>query len=259
MEDDRQTDEQTDGEWVRVLDVTNGRAGQARGRETRLYSPGDAGLILTYALEWNEDWHDLLIWAVTAHDGHGRSPVTPLQARRTSCHQDRSKIEIHFLLGVDSNRATGLDFHLSLHLPPLYLLGSCRSSYRYKIIQYRTCFCLLLFFYSVLFQARGNMLWGGGKSMFFHWFRECCSPVPDFHYVKKKGCFDTSSNAIFLIGDSSKRTQTRVGGLHAQCAASITHFWQMEKRHLWLSYKVSKQESVFCQAVSSVGDVACVY
>lgn len=125
MEDDRQTDEQTDGEWVRVLDVTNGRAGQARGRERRLYSPGETGLILTYALEWNEDWHDLLIWAVTAHDGHGRSPVTLFQARRTSCHQDRSKIEIHFLLRVDSNRATGPDFHLSLYLPVLYLALLC--------------------------------------------------------------------------------------------------------------------------------------
>lgn len=195
MEDDRQTDEQTDGEWVRVLDVTNGQAGQARGRERRLYSPGETGLILTYALEWNEDWHDLLIWAVTAHDGHGRSPVTLLQARRTSCHQDRSKIEIHFLLGVDSNRGTGLDFHLSLYLPLRYLLGSCCFLYSYAFIQYWTCFCLL-FLYSVLFQARGNMLWGGGKSMFFHWFRKCCSPVQDFHYVKKS-CFDTSSNAIF--------------------------------------------------------------
>ncbi len=125
MEDDRQTDEQTDGEWVRVLDVTNGQAGQARGRERRLYSPGETGLILTYALEWNEDWHDLLIWAVTAHDDHGRSPVTLLQAPRTSCHQDRSKIEIHFLLGVDLNRATGLDFHLSLYRT--CLCGTCSA------------------------------------------------------------------------------------------------------------------------------------
>ena len=51
MEDDRQTDEQTDGEGVRVLDVTNRQAGQARGRERRLYSPRETGLILTYALE----------------------------------------------------------------------------------------------------------------------------------------------------------------------------------------------------------------
>lgn len=32
MEDDRQMDEQTDGGRVRVLDVTNRQAGQARGR-----------------------------------------------------------------------------------------------------------------------------------------------------------------------------------------------------------------------------------
>lgn len=87
MEDDRQMDEQTDGEWVRVQDVTNRQAGQARGRERRLYSPGDTGLILTYALEWNEDWHDLLIWAVRAHDGHKCSPVTLFPARRMSCHR----------------------------------------------------------------------------------------------------------------------------------------------------------------------------
>lgn len=86
-----------------VLAVTNRRAGQARGRERRLYSPGETGLILTYAPEWNVDWHDLLIWAVTAHDGHRHSPVMLFQAWRTSCHQDRSKIEIHFLLGVDLN------------------------------------------------------------------------------------------------------------------------------------------------------------
>lgn len=96
-------------------------------RERRLYSPGETGLILTYAPEWNEDWHDLLIWAVTAHDGHRRSPVTLLPARRTSCHQDRSKIEIHFVLREDSNWATGPDFHLSLYLPQLYLPASCCS------------------------------------------------------------------------------------------------------------------------------------
>lgn len=200
MEDDRQTEEQTDGEWVKVLDVTNGQAGQTRGRERRLYSPGETGLILTYALEWNEDWHDLLIWAVTAHDGHRRSPVILFPAWRTSCHQDRSKIEIHFLLGVDSNRATALDFILSLYLPPLHLHGSCCSLYCYKIRKYQIhawdFFCLLLFFYSVLFQDRDNMLWGGGNSMFFHWFRECCSLVQGVHYVKKT-YFDTSSNAIF--------------------------------------------------------------
>lgn len=51
MEDDRQTDEQTDGGRVRVLVVTNGQAGQARGKERGLYSRRGAGLILTYALE----------------------------------------------------------------------------------------------------------------------------------------------------------------------------------------------------------------
>lgn len=194
MEDDRQTDEQTDGEWVRVLDVTNRQAGQTRGWERRLYSPGETGLILTYALEWNEDWHDLLIWAVTAHDGHGRSPVTLFQARRTSCHQDRSKTEIHFLPEVDSNRATGPDLHPSFHLPLLYLLASL---YCYKILKYQTAFCLLLLFYSGLFQARGNMLWGGGKSVFFYWFRESPLGLQDFHFAKGS-CFDTSSSAIFF-------------------------------------------------------------
>lgn len=133
MEDDIQTDEQTDREWVRVLDVTNRQAGQARGRERRLYHPRETGLVLTYALEWNEDWHDLLIWAVTAHDGHRHSPVTLFQAQRTSCHQDRSKIEIHFLLWVDSNWAAGLELHLSHYRSCLYQLTSC-SLYCYKII-----------------------------------------------------------------------------------------------------------------------------
>lgn len=40
MEDDRQTDERTDGERVGVQDVTNRQTGQARGRERGLYSPG---------------------------------------------------------------------------------------------------------------------------------------------------------------------------------------------------------------------------
>lgn len=207
MEDGRQTDEQTDGERVRALDVTNRQTGQARGREGGLYSRGETGLILTYALEWNEDWHDLLIWAVTAHDGHGCSPVTLFPARRMSCHRDRSKIEIHFLLRVDSNRATGPDFHLSLHLPLLYLLGTCCSLCCSKIIPYWTCFvCLLLFIHSVLFQAEGSVLWGGGTSKFSYWFRERCSLVQDFHYVKRS-CFDASSSGtffFFLIGDSSK-------------------------------------------------------
>lgn len=51
MESDRQMDEQTDSERVRVLDVTNRRAGQRRGRVRRLHSPRETDLVLTYALE----------------------------------------------------------------------------------------------------------------------------------------------------------------------------------------------------------------
>lgn len=39
MEDDRQTDDQTDGEWVRELDVTNGQTGRGEGKARR---PGTA-------------------------------------------------------------------------------------------------------------------------------------------------------------------------------------------------------------------------
>lgn len=148
---DKRLNRQTESEWERWMWQTGGQVRLGEG-ERRLYSPGETGLILTYALEWSEDWHDLLIWAVTAHDGHRRSPVTLFQARRTSCHQDRSKIEINFLLGVDPDRATGRDFHLSLYLS-LHLPGSC-SLYCYKITQYWTgfyayfCFSIVFFFVS---------------------------------------------------------------------------------------------------------------
>lgn len=67
------------------------------------------------------------------------------------------------------------------------------------------------------------MLWGGGESMFSHWFRGCFSPVQHFHYVKKT-CFDTSSDAIFLIGDSSK--PEKIWGL-------INSAIKVERRHVW--------------------------
>lgn len=161
-----------------------------------------------------------------------------------------------FLLGVDSNRATGPDFHLSLHLPLLYLLGTCCSLCCSKIIPYWTCFvCLLLFIHSVLFQAEGSVLWGGGTSMFSYWFRECCSLVQDFHYVKRS-CFDASFQwPFFLIGDSSKiyiyiweslinsavkLSADKCGRSEKQCVASIPHFWQTKRKYCVRDVCVSK-------------------
>lgn len=188
MEDDRQTDEQTESEFDARCDS---QPGQARGRERRLYSPRETGLILTYALEWNEDWHDLLIWAVAAHDGRGRSPVTLLHAWRMSCHRDRSKIQIHFLLRVDSNWATRPDFHPSLYLP----LFVSTWQLLFSVLLYNIAisdsffahFCLCIVFCFKL----GATCCEGEE-------RVCRSleGLQDFH-LGKRSCFDTSSNAIF--------------------------------------------------------------
>lgn len=165
MEDDRQMDEQTDGEWVRVQDVTNRQAGQARGRERRLYSPGDTGLILTYALEWNEDWHDLLIWAVRAHDGHKCSPVTLFPARRMSCHRigQRSWLIFFFFFHWEWIQTKSLA-QTSFSLPACFCCSSLAGVAMKLYITIHFYF-LLLFFCFVLFLFKPwAKYWGGGRN-----------------------------------------------------------------------------------------------
>lgn len=149
-------DWQTDRNWVRVLDVTNRQTGRARGGQRGLYSPGETGFILTYAQEWNEDWHDLLIWAVAAHDGHGYSPVTLYRAQRMSCHQDRSQIEIPPLIGGIQTKLL-CQTHICRST---CLCCSCLATAALwiVIISYscRHEFCLP-FIYSDLFQAEASM------------------------------------------------------------------------------------------------------
>lgn len=189
---------QMESEWEWKMWQTGRQVRLGEGKEA-CTAQGGTGFILTYALEWNEDWHDLLIGAVTAHGGHGRSPVTPFRAQRMSCHQDRSKIKIHFLLGVDSNRTSG--FHLSPSLP--YLLGTCCSLRRYWIIQYRRCFCLLCFSIVFCFKLRA-VCFEGEEGACFSTDLENVAHQHRISIMLKKNCFDTSSGVIFLIGDSSK-------------------------------------------------------
>lgn len=158
-------DEQTDGEWVRVQDVTNRQAGQARGRDRRLYSPGDTGLILTYALEWNEDWHDLLIWAVRAHDGHKCSPVTLFPARRMSCHRIGQRSWLIFF-----SFFTGSGFKLSpWHRLPLASLPAS-VAHRWQVLLWNytsqyTFISYFCFFVFVLFLFKPwAKYWGGGRN-----------------------------------------------------------------------------------------------
>lgn len=188
-------DEHTDGqsEWVRGLDVTNRREGRFRrgwgtGRPRRdaFTALGETGLVLTYALELNVDWQQPA--NLSCHSSWRPQTLTchAVPGLGTSCHQDRSKID-SFPAGLDLNKPleqTSICYPTCLHWDHSVLRCFC---FCYLFV----CVCVYV---CVVFQERVSVLWGGGRSVFFHWFRWCHSWMPPFHYVKNI-CFDESFSA----------------------------------------------------------------